>query len=80
MGEIRCRPGDRIRLVGSPDPWARISPGEEGTVLAVEGELVRVAWDSGWPMPVIPRPDGDEIELLRAAESSQDEPKLVAVR
>jgi hypothetical protein len=64
VSAVRCRPGDRVRLISTPDPWGRVRPGDEGTVVAVKGNATKVAWDSGWSMPVYATPGGDEIEVV----------------
>jgi hypothetical protein len=52
------RPGDRIRLTATTDPYARLTPGEEGTVVLVDDlGTVHVAWDSRSNLGLIPGED-----------------------
>jgi hypothetical protein len=70
MNAVHFGPGERISLVSTRDPWIRVWPGDEGTVLEVDGDVLRVAWDTGWFMPVYLCPDGDDVELVESAEVS----------
>jgi hypothetical protein len=62
------RPGDRVALVHTGDPYTRLQPGDEGTVVLVryDGDdwVISIRWDSGSRMSVLPSA-GDIIELVR---------------
>ena len=72
--QLRLGRGDRVRLLRSRDPWARVGPGDEGTVLATEGDVVQVEWDSGWIMPMYACPGGDELERVQDQASARRVP------
>jgi hypothetical protein len=75
MNAVHCRSGDRISLVSTRDPWTRVWPGDKGTILEVDGHVLRVAWDTGWSMPAYLCPDGDEVELVESAERRSGKPR-----
>lgn len=45
--------GDRVELVFTDDPYTRLKPGDQGTVLSVYGDVIAVAWDSGSTLALI---------------------------
>lgn len=56
--------GDRVELIATADEHTRLTPGECGTVMAVDSLCtVHVRWDSGSTLGMA-LDDGDEIRLL----------------
>lgn len=52
------RPGDRVRLVFTDDPYTELTPGDEGTVSLVDSMgTVHVNWDSGSNLGLVPGHD-----------------------
>lgn len=50
--------GRRIRLVATPDPYTRMKPGTEGTVMFVDSVGTHhVNWDDGSSLGLIPGED-----------------------
>lgn len=49
------RPGERVRLVRTTDPYTHLRPGDRGTVLGVNSlGTVHVAWDCGSNLGMVP--------------------------
>ena len=45
---VRYKKGCRVELVSMEDPYAKLMPGEQGTVIAVDDiGSVHIKWDSG---------------------------------
>ena len=60
--------GDRIRLTRTTNPFSKIKPGVEGTVMIVGGNgIVYVEWDNGSIIGMIP--GEDEWEILHKIEN-----------
>jgi hypothetical protein len=58
------RPGDRIRLVRTTDPFTDLEPGALGWVTNRDSlGTVEVAWDSGSTLGLIPEDDAWEVLL-----------------
>jgi hypothetical protein len=61
MGDMKMKNkvniGDRIELVFINDTWARLKPGDQGTVVNIEDEssetLIWVEWDTGVRLALI---------------------------
>ena len=50
--------GRRIRLLSTTDPYTRLHPGSEGTVLLVDDfGTVHVRWDDGSRLGLVPDED-----------------------
>lgn len=50
--------GERVALISVSDPDTRLTAGERGTVLGVDGlGTVHVAWDSGSTLGLLPGVD-----------------------
>jgi hypothetical protein len=61
-------PGDRVRLVHTPDPETRLIGGEIGTVTLIDGlGTVHVDWDSGSRLGLVPEQDAWEVICPRCA-------------
>lgn len=59
------RPGERVELVRTTDPFTHLRPGARGTVLGVDDlGTIHVAWDCGSALGVVP--DEDEIRHVAA--------------
>jgi Domain of unknown function (DUF4314) len=69
--------GDRIALVGTTDPYTRLTPGTQGTVICYDpgqGQLA-VRWDDGSTLSMLPG-EGDQVRLIaRAADEDGTEPE-----
>ena len=60
MSDVRT--GARIRLVSTSDPYTRMKPGEEGTVVYVDPPgTVHVDWDCGSLLGMVPGEDVFEV-------------------
>lgn len=47
-------PGTKIKLIKMDDPYTKIRPGEEGTVIAVDDiGTIHVNWDSGSSLGIV---------------------------
>lgn len=45
---LNFRPGQRVELVSTDDPWTQLRPGDRGTIRDIDDALtVHVCWDSG---------------------------------
>jgi len=63
----RFEQGQRVRFggFGQPDPYSRLQPGTEGTVLgsghnSIQGEFALVKWDDGSTLHML-LSDGDRV-------------------
>ncbi|GAA0918917.1 DUF4314 domain-containing protein [Nonomuraea longicatena] len=57
-------PGDRVEFIATTDPYTRLRPGDQGTVIRVEPMGgVAVRWDSGAVLGMLPD-QGDEIRHI----------------
>lgn len=64
---MSAAPGDRVRLISTSDPYARLHPGDEGTVTFVDDAgTIHVTWDNGSTLGLIP--GEDEWETLPESE------------
>lgn len=55
---MSAKPGQRVRLVYTSDPYSDLPVGSEGTVMFVDAlGTVHVAWDSGSTLGLIPGED-----------------------
>lgn len=60
---MTVRPGDRIELIYTNDPFTSLSPGTQGTVLFIDDiGTIHVRWDNGSRLGLIP--GEDEYRLL----------------
>jgi hypothetical protein len=51
------RPGDRVELVATHDPYTRLRPGDRGTVTGVRDfsePTIDVHWDNGSTLSILP--------------------------
>lgn len=56
--------GKRVRLVYCNDPYTRLRPGDEGTVVLVDDmDTVHVSWDSGSQLGLVAE-DGDRFTVI----------------
>src|SRR5262245_51006638 len=56
------RPGDRVRLIHTTDPFTDLQPGALGTVTNVDSAgTVDVSWDSGSTLGLLPNEDEWEV-------------------
>lgn len=63
--------GQRVRLIGTSDPYTRLRPGEEGTVAFIDDAgTVHINWDSGSQLGLIPGEDDWETLSPQAAKDS----------
>src|SRR5262245_5772436 len=66
-GGLGVRPGDRVELVRTNDPYTQLRPGDQGTVRHVRENLgepeIAVAWDDGSRLSILPD-SGDQIRVL----------------
>ena len=54
--------GDRLKLIFTDDPYTRLKPGDQGTVLFVDDlGTVHVNWDNGSNLGLVPNHDRWEI-------------------
>lgn len=62
---MNLQSGDRVRLISMDDPYTRLMPGEEGTVIAIDSlSTVHVAWDCGSSLGLVPGVDRwEKLEL-----------------
>lgn len=62
------RPGERVRLVRTTDPYTHLQPGDRGTVLRVDDAgTVHIAWDCGSTLGMVP--GEDHIAHVQAARA-----------
>lgn len=62
--------GWRIRLVATTDPYTRLAPGDEGTIMFVDDAgTVHVDWDCGSTLGLIPGEDAWETLPKQAIDS-----------
>lgn len=55
---MSTRPGQRVRLVRTDDPYTRLRPGDEGTITMLDSwGTVHVRWDSGSGLGLVPGED-----------------------
>lgn len=55
---MNAKPGQRVRLIHTSDPYTRLSPGEEGTIADVDDlGTVHIHWDCGSRLGLIPGVD-----------------------
>ena len=55
---IKCKPGDRVILKSTSDPYTKLVPGDTGTVSFVDAiRTVHVDWDVGSTLGLIPGED-----------------------
>lgn len=55
---VNAKPGQRVRLIHTSDPYTRLSPGEEGTIADVDDlGTVHIHWDCGSRLGLIPGVD-----------------------
>jgi hypothetical protein len=60
------RPGDRVELVATNDPYTSLRPGDRGTVTGTRDfpeRVIDVRWDMGSSLSVLPAA-GDRIRKL----------------
>lgn len=56
--EAALRPGERVELVATSDPYTDLRPGDRGSVTAVDDlGTVHVAWDGGSRLGLVPGED-----------------------
>ena len=49
---------DRVELISTEDPWTRIVPGTQGTIIGVDDlGTVHVRWDDGHVLGLVPGVD-----------------------
>ncbi|MGJ9482412.1 DUF4314 domain-containing protein [Actinotignum sp. GS-2025e] len=66
------RPGDRIRLVYTSDPYTNLKPGDEGAVVFVDDAgTVHINWDNGSRLGLIPGEDQWETIAVKQREKSK---------
>ena len=52
------RPGERVELISTTDPYTSLSPGSRGTVLRMDDlGTVHVCWDCGSRLGLVPGQD-----------------------
>ena len=62
--------GCRVELVSMDDPYARLKPGDQGTVVAVDDiGTIHVAWDGGASLGVAYGADACEVVDLKGGEA-----------
>ena len=55
---MAVKPGDRIELIYTSDPFTSLSPGAQGTVLFVDDiGTIHVRWDNGSRLGLVPGED-----------------------
>ena len=55
---VLVRPGNRVKLVRTSDPYTKLEPGELGTVSLIDSlGTVHVNWDSGSNLGLVPGED-----------------------
>ena len=65
------RPGTRITLVYTSDPYSDLQPGAEGTVMFTDSiGTVHVAWDNGSTLGMVPQEDWWDAIAGNASETS----------
>ncbi|MEV0150041.1 MULTISPECIES: DUF4314 domain-containing protein [unclassified Nonomuraea] len=58
------QPGDRVELIATSDPYTRLVPGQQGTVIHVDsGGGIAIHWDCGSILGMLPG-QGDEIRHI----------------
>jgi Domain of unknown function (DUF4314) len=71
---MACKPGDRVELVATNDPYTGLQPGDRGTVTGVRGfpePTIDVRWDDGSTLSILPDA-GDRIRKLPDGRPSHD--------
>lgn len=67
------KPGDRIRLVYTSDPYTNLKPGDEGSVAFVDDVgTVHVNWDNDSRLGLIPGEDQWETIAVKQQEKSKE--------
>lgn len=67
------KPGDRVNLVYTSDPYTRLKPGDEGTVAFVDDAgTVHVNWDNGSRLGLIPGEDQWETIVVKNSENFKE--------
>ena len=55
---MSAKPGQRVRLIYTSDPYSDLPAGSEGTVMFVDDlDTVHVRWDNGSTLGLIPGED-----------------------
>jgi hypothetical protein len=59
----RFEQGQRVELVMTDDPYTRLHPGSQGTVLWDDGDQIAMHWDDGSSLTMV-RSAGDEVRSV----------------